>query len=97
MAKYELMLLTKSGLRDEEKDSILKQVSEAITKNEGKVNRKDLFLDKHRLAFSVKKQKEGTYFIVELEIPPAALVKLNQALTLNENILRFQIIKLNNA
>ncbi|MDP3143135.1 MAG: 30S ribosomal protein S6 [Candidatus Omnitrophota bacterium] len=94
MAKYELMFITKTGLRDEEKEAILKQVAEPITKNEGKVIKKDLWLDKHRLTYSIKKQKEGTYFLVELVIDKGAIIKLNQALRLNENILRFQIVKL---
>lgn len=94
MAKYEVMFITKSGLRDEEKEAILKQVAEPITKNEGKVIKKDLWLDKHRLTYSINKQKEGTYFLVEFVIDGGAIIKLNQALRLNENVLRFQIVKL---
>jgi len=97
MAKYEVMFITKTGLSDENKEAILKQVTETITKSEGKVTKKELWLDKHRLAFSIKKNKEGTYFLVEFNISPVALIKLNQAWKLNENILRFQIIKLANS
>jgi len=97
MAKYELMFLTKSGLKDEEKESIIKQITEAITKNEGKVTKKDLFLDKHRLTFTIKKQGEGTYFLVEFNISPQAIAKLNQAWKINENILRFQTIRMDSA
>ena len=96
MAKYEVMFITKAGLGDQEKEAILKQVTETITKNEGKVTKKDLWLDKHRLTFSIKKQKEGTYFLVEFNIPEGAVIKLNQAWRLSESILRFQVIRLGN-
>lgn len=96
MAKYEAMFITKSGLGDQEKETILKQVTDIISKNEGKVNKKEVWLDKHRLAFSIKKQKEGTYFLVEFNIPESAIIKLNQAWRLSENILRFQVIRLGN-
>lgn len=94
MGRYEVMFVTKVGLTDENKEAILKQVAEVITKNEGKVTKKGVWLDKHRLAFSIKKEKEGTYFLVEFNILPAALVKLNQAWGLNEDILRFLVVKL---
>lgn len=94
MAKYEVMVITKSGLSDEGKEAFLKQVTEPITKNEGKVIKKELWMDKYRMAYSIKKQREGSYFLVEFVIPEAAILKLNQAWKLNESILRFQVIKL---
>jgi small subunit ribosomal protein S6 len=94
MAKYEAVFITKSGLTDQEKESFLKQATEVITKNEGKVSRKELWLDKQRIAFTIKKQREGSYFLVQFEIPTAVLPKLYQAWKLNESILRFLAIRL---
>jgi small subunit ribosomal protein S6 len=94
MAKYEVMFVTKSGLVDQDKEAILKQVTEVITKNEGKVNKKEVWMEKHRMAYAIKKQREGTYFLVEFNIPGAAIIKLNQAWKLNESMLRFQVIRL---
>jgi len=94
MAKYEVMVITKPGLSDEGKEAFLKQVAEPVTKNEGKVTKKELWMDKYRMAFSIKKQREGSYYLIEFTIPEAAILKLNQAWKLNENILRFLVIKL---
>jgi small subunit ribosomal protein S6 len=93
MAKYEAVFITKSGLTDQEKEAFLKQATEVITKNEGKVSRKELWLDKQRITFSIKKNREGSYFLVQFEIPAAALPKLYQAWKLNESILRFLTVK----
>lgn len=94
MEKYEVMYITSANLGAPEKEAVLKQVCDSIAKNEGRVVKKGLWLEKHRMIFSIKRQKEGSYFLVEFTSPAAAINKLAQAWKLNESILRFSVIKL---
>ncbi|MFZ5801344.1 MAG: 30S ribosomal protein S6 [Candidatus Omnitrophota bacterium] len=94
MGRYEVMYITSASLSATEKDTLLKQVADSITKNEGKVINKVLWLEKHRMVFTIKRQREGSYFLVEFTSPAAAISKLASAWKINENILRFEIINL---
>lgn len=94
MAKYEVMIITKPDLKEEEKDLIAKQSQEIITKNGGQVINQHIWLAKSHLTFPIKKQKEGTYYLIQFSISPEAIQKLKQVYKLNESILRFLFTKL---
>ena len=55
-----------------------------------------VWLEKQKFTFDIKKKKEGTYYLFNLEMSGGHVVKLRKALKLKENILRFEIIKLDN-
>ncbi len=93
MNKYELMSLVKAQLTAEEKETIFKQATEAVTKNGGKIINSQVWLEKHRLAFSIKKCKEATYHLIKFEAAGNAIEKIKQIVRLNEEILRFFIVK----
>ena len=91
--KYELMVIVDTKLSNEEKEKIFKEAVDAVTKNGGRVINSQVWLDKHRLSFSISKAKEGTYYLVNYEADSTVNAKLKTALKLNERILRFMITK----
>lgn len=93
MNKYEMMLIVKSQMTQEEKDTVCKQVSESVNKHGGKVVNTQMWLDKHRLTFTINKASEGTYYLMKFESPGASIEKIKEASRLNEDILRFVITK----
>jgi len=44
---------------------------------------------KRRLAYEIKKQREGTYAVLEVSAEPAMVKEFERQLRLNENVLRF--------
>ena len=44
---------------------------------------------KRRLAYDIKKQREGTYAVYEVSAEPAMVKEFERQLRLNENVLRF--------
>jgi small subunit ribosomal protein S6 len=44
---------------------------------------------KRRLAYDIRKQREGTYAVFEISAEPAMVKELERQLRLNENVLRF--------
>ena len=93
MNKYEIMVLVNAQKTQEEKDGIFKQATDAITKNGGKVINNQVWLDKHKPVFSVKKYREVTYYLIKFECVANIIDKIKQMVRLNEDILRFLIIK----
>lgn len=90
--KYELVVIVDARLSAEEKKNVSKEISETISKAGGKVINTQLWLDKHKLAFSIKKATEGSYYLINFESATPAVEKIHAGLKLNEKILRFIII-----
>ena len=44
---------------------------------------------KRRLAYDIRKQREGTYAVLEVSAEPSTVKEFERQLRLNENILRF--------
>ena len=92
--KYELVLIVDAGLSETDKAGICKESVDAVNELGGKVINSQVWLEKNKLTFDIKKKKEGTYYLINLEIDRALVAKLRRVLTLKENILRFEVIKI---
>ena len=94
MNKYELVVIVDATIPQEAKEGVVKDTSDAIVKYEGKVINSQVWLEKQKFTFCMKKKTEGTYYLINFEAPKSALVSLRKALKLNEKVLRSLIIKL---
>ena len=94
MNKYEAMIIIKPDLSEEEKKALFGQISDAITKSEGKVNQANIWSERRKLYFPIKRQNEGVYYLVNFDAAPSAIVQIRLTYTLNENILRALITRL---
>lgn len=93
MNKYELVVIVDSQMAQDQKENVYKQTTDAVTKGGGKVINNQVWLEKFKMAFSIRKCLEGTYYLVKFESLGSAVEKIKQILKLNEEILRFSIIK----
>ena len=93
MNRYELVVIIDASISQEEKEKIVKGAGDAIVKCEGNVINSQVWLDKHKFTFRMKKRTEGTYYLINFESVKSGLSKLRNALRLNENILRSLIVK----
>ncbi|MFH1441914.1 MAG: 30S ribosomal protein S6 [Candidatus Omnitrophota bacterium] len=91
MRKYEAMFIIKPDLSENDKKSVLSQINEAIVKNDGNVSSANIWAEKKKLTFVIKKFHEGTYYLVNFTSGGDAIAKLNNIFKLNENILRVLI------
>jgi len=91
MRKYEGMFIIKPDLTPDSKQTLFNQIGEVIGKNSGQIEAADIWTEKKRLFFTIKKYNEGTYYLVTFTIPPEGIAKLHQAYKLNEDILRVMI------
>jgi len=93
MNKYELVVIVDAALSQEQKEEVMREVSDAITKQEGKLINRQTWLDKQRMSFRIKGKSEGTYYLINFESASSAAAPIRAALQMNEKILRFLLIK----
>ncbi len=93
MNKYEAMFIVRPDLSDADKKLLFSQISDAVVKNNGSVSQADIWSEKRKLHFSIKKYNEGTYYLMSFTIVPDAITRLKQIYKLNENILRVLITR----
>src|SRR3989338_7872538 len=96
MNKYELVYIVDAHAPQAARDEITKQVTEAASKSDVKVINSQVWLERHRMSFPIKKVWEGTYYLLNIEAPMAAVNKMQEFLRLNEQILRFLAIRQEN-
>lgn len=94
MNKYEAMFIVKANLAEEEKKALFGQIQDIIAKNNGSVLRADIWSEKRKLCFMIKKQQEGIYYLVSFSLASEAVAKIREAYRINENILRVLISRL---
>ncbi|MBN1870169.1 MAG: 30S ribosomal protein S6 [Candidatus Omnitrophica bacterium] len=92
--KYELVAIVDAKLTNEAKETVRKEITEAINKRGGKIINSQVWLEKHKLTFPIKKCSEGTYYIINFEGQGEIIGQLKPLFRINEKILRFDFIRL---
>lgn len=92
MKNYEIMFIVRSDIEE----SLIKQTAsnfEDLLKSfKLKVTVRDL--GQRRLAFDIKKQKNGYYFLFNVEATAEAIKEFDRKANLDENVIRHLIIKM---
>ena len=91
--KYEMVLIVDANAAKEKKDEILKQAVDVIKKHGGNVINSQVWLEKQKFTFQIKKVKEGTYFLVNFEGDGSGNAMIRSDLRLSEDVLRFEVVK----
>jgi len=91
MRKYEAMFILKPDLSEEERTTLCNQMSDIVSKNSGKVSQIALWSEKKKLYFTLKRYREGVYYVMNFTADPKAITDIKHAYQLNENILRVLI------
>jgi len=87
------MFIVKPDLSEEEAKGVYAAIKDVIAKNGGTVASADVWSERRRLTFTLKKQQEGVYYLVKFSAPSEAVAKLKYAYGLNEYILRVLITR----
>lgn len=90
MRNYEIMLLVSGGLPEVEIQKTLEEFKSELKSAKGNITFEDVW-GRRELAYPIKNQESGFYVVYKIEVDPAALVELEQALRLKANILRHLI------
>ena len=91
MKQYEAMFILKPDLDKPGIDKILGHIQELVTKHEGAITG-TREMGKNKLAYPLKKNKEGVYYLINFSIMPDAVDGIKKNLVLNESILCMMIV-----
>ena len=85
---YEILVIVDPRPTDEEVTALLTQLGEQVKTLGAEVQKVDNW-GKRRLAYDIKKQREGTYAVFEVSAEPSMVKEFERQVRLNENVLRF--------
>ncbi len=90
MRQYEVAYIVHPELDETAFKDVVARVQGLIENGEGKVTKAELW-GKKRLAYEIRKQKEGQYVFLQTEMPPSFCTELERNLRLLEPVMRFMI------
>lgn len=85
---YEILVIIDPRPTDEEAAALLAQLGEQVKTLGAEVANVENW-GKRRLAYDIRKQREGTYAVFAVSAEPATVKEFERQLRLNENVLRF--------
>lgn len=88
MSKYQLTLVLKNDLDEKKRTELLQEVTKAL----GTTTKEDLWGNKN-LAYPIKHQDRAYFAHYEFETEPKSIISLDKMVKLNEDILRYLLIR----
>jgi small subunit ribosomal protein S6 len=90
MRKYELVCIVHPDLDEAGFNGIIEKVKGWIAESGGTVDKVDVW-GRKRLAYLVRKQREGQYVLFNVTLPATATATLDQNLRFQEPVIRYMI------
>lgn len=89
---YETVCIVKTDAGEDSAKQIIQKSTSSIEAGKGNVVRVDEW-GRRRLAYPIEKKNEGYYFVLNYTSGPEVTKELERILNLNEDVLRFQTVK----
>lgn len=96
MRKYEITFIVHPDLDAEAFKTLTEQVQGWVSKAGGTLEKTDVW-GKRKLAYPIKKQSEGQYVLLHADLDPATCAELERQFRLQESIMRFLIVAVDEA
>ena len=94
MNRYEMIYIIDTDLEEAARKELIEKVSALITNNGGEIEKVDETWGKRKLAYAIDYKTEGWYVLVTFKAPVELPRELERNLQINENVLRYLVIKL---
>jgi small subunit ribosomal protein S6 len=91
MRKYEVTYIVHPDLDADSFKQLNDQVQTWVKDGGGSVDKTDIW-GKRKLAYAIKKQKEGQYVLLHATMQPATCALLERQFGLQESVMRFLIV-----
>jgi small subunit ribosomal protein S6 len=89
---YEILFITDPNLGEPEVDALTSTVQGFVEKEGGKIQKVEKW-GKKRLAYSVKRQRDGSYVLLVAEGNPALVHEVERRLRVTDGILKFITVR----
>ena len=92
MRTYELMTIFRPEMAEADVRREVERVSNALTER-GATMTKDDFWGKRRFAYEINHLTEGFYSVLQFEAEPEAIVDIDRALSLSDQVVRHKFFR----
>jgi len=92
MALYEHVLLARQDVSAQQVETLVEQFKGVIEANGGAI-RKVEYWGVKSLGYRIKKNRKAHYTLLNIEAPSAAVLEMERQMRINEDILRFLTVK----
>ena len=92
MALYEHVFLARQDITPQQVDGLVEQYKGVLEANGGKVGRVENWGLKS-LTYRIKKNRKAHYTLLNIEAPSAAVLEMERQMRINEDILRFLTVR----
>lgn len=93
MPYYETVFIARQDLTESQVKDLTKGFEDIIKKENGKVTKTEQW-GLRSLAYRINKSRKGHYTLIEMDAPGDAVIELERNLRLNEDVMRYMTIKL---
>ena len=90
MRNYELVCVIQPDLDETAFNSLLDRVKGWVTESNGVVDKVDIW-GRRKLAYNIRKQREGQFVLLNISLQPAATAELERNLRYQEPIMRHML------
>lgn len=91
MNKYESVIIINPSVDEDKLKGLIDKFSDLINKH-GKVEKVDN-LGKKKLAYEIKKNKEGIYAVIYFEAEPTLITELERNYRITDEVIKFIVIR----
>lgn len=91
MRNYEGVFIINPDLSADAAKGVVTQVQDLVSKNGGRIDGIQEW-GKRRLAYKIQKRQEGNYVLLNFQLDSNQAKKLEQALRLNDNVMRYLLV-----
>ena len=93
MRSYEMVLILKPDLSDDQLKEEVDKVKGLITKGGGQILHYEDW-GKRKLAYAIRRQTKGSYHLFQFASDPQALAEVDRSLKLDEAVLRHMTVRM---
>lgn len=91
MRKYEVMYIIRTNVEQEVVDASIEKFQNIIN-NGGEIIKHEV-MGKRRLAYEIKKFRDGIYILVQFNATSSVVTELNRVMKISDEILRYLIVQ----
>ncbi len=92
MNKYELAVVVSAKLEDEDRAATMEKVKDLIARFGGTVTEVEEW-GKRRLAYEIRKMREGFYYFVRFEADATCPAEVESRIRIMENVIRYLCVR----
>ena len=91
MNKYESVIIINPNLEAEAIKGLIEKISNLINNNGAVASVEEI--GKKKLAYEIKKNKEGYYIIIKFEAKPELITELERVYRITDEVMKFIVVK----